>query len=194
MAVAYRAFYRVFATVASIRIPLDAGDFSLIDCRVVEHMLRLPEKDQFLRGLRAWVGFKQIGVDYVRPERPFGRSTNNLRRNIGWAKKGIFSFSYVPLEVMSYVGLFLTGLSAVAIVVLTILRLLNPDVPQGVTTIIVLILFFGGANLLGLSVIGEYLAKVVDETKSRPKFIRDRVIVKGRTIKDPAELDNLASE
>jgi dolichol-phosphate mannosyltransferase len=78
--------------------------------------------------------------------------------------------------------------------VLTILRLLNPDVPQGVTTIIVLILFFGGANLLGLSVIGEYLAKVVDETKSRPKFIRDRVIVKGRTIKDPAELDNLASE
>ena len=194
MAVAYRAFYRVFATVASIRIPLDAGDFSLIDRRVVEHILRLPEKDQFLRGLRAWVGFKQIGVDYVRPERPFGRSTNNLRRNIGWAKKGIFSFSYVPLEVMSYVGLFLTGLSAVAIVVLTILRLLNPDVPQGVTTIIVLILFFGGANLLGLSVIGEYLAKVVDETKSRPKFIRDRVIVKGRTIKDPAELDNLASE
>jgi dolichol-phosphate mannosyltransferase len=173
---------------------LDAGDFSLIDRRVVEHILRLPEKDQFLRGLRAWVGFKQIGVDYVRPERPFGRSTNNLRRNIGWAKKGIFSFSYVPLEVMSYVGLFLTGLSAVAIVVLTILRLLNPDVPQGVTTIIVLILFFGGANLLGLSVIGEYLAKVVDETKSRPKFIRDRVIVKGRTIKDPAELDNLASE
>lgn len=194
MGLAYRLFYRLFATMANIRIPLDAGDFSLIDRRVVEHLVRLPEKEQFLRGLRAWVGFRQVGVDYVRPERMFGRSTNNIRRNIGWAKKGIFSFSYMPLEIMSYIGLMLTGLSIVAIIVQVILRLLYPDVPQGVTTIIVLILFFGGANLLGLAVIGEYLAKVVDETKSRPKFIRDNVIIRGRTMRVRSELENVSQK
>lgn len=192
MELAYRSFYRLFAKMASIRIPLDAGDFSLIDRRVVEHLVRLPEKEQFLRGLRAWVGFKQVGVDYVRPERMFGVSTNNIRRNIGWAKKGIFSFSYMPLEIMSYIGLLLTGLSVVAIVVQVVLRLMYPDIPQGITTIIVLILFFGGANLLGLAIIGEYLAKVVDETKSRPKFIRDNVIIKGRTMRARSELDNVS--
>ena len=189
---AYRLFYRLFATMANIRIPLDAGDFSLIDRRVVEHLIRLPEKEQFLRGLRAWVGFKQVGVDYVRPERMFGVSTNNIRRNIGWAKKGIFSFSYMPLEIMSYIGLLLTGLSIVAIVIQVFLRLMYPATPQGITTIIVLILFFGGANLLGLAIIGEYLAKVVDETKSRPKFIRDNVIIRGRTMRARSELDNVS--
>ncbi len=194
MGLAYRLFYRLFAKMANIRIPLDAGDFSLIDKRVVEHLVRLPEKEQFLRGLRAWVGFRQVGVDYVRPERMFGRSTNNIRRNIGWAKKGIFSFSYMPLEIMSYIGLMLTGLSVVAIIVQIILRLMYPDIPHGVTTIIVLILFFGGANLLGLAVIGEYLAKVVDETKSRPKFIRDDVIIKGRTMRVSSELENVSQK
>jgi dolichol-phosphate mannosyltransferase len=194
MGLSYRLFYRVFAKMANIRIPLDAGDFSLIDRRVVEHLIRLPEKEQFLRGLRAWVGFKQVGVDYVRPERPFGHSTNNIRRNIGWAKKGIFSFSYVPLEIMSYIGLFLTGLSMVAIVFQITARLLRPDIPHGITTIIVLVLFFGGANLLGLAVIGEYLAKVVDETKSRPKFIRDNVIVKGQSVRVTSELEQLSNK
>jgi dolichol-phosphate mannosyltransferase len=194
MGLSYRLFYRVFAKMANIRIPLDAGDFSLIDRRVVEHLIRLPEKEQFLRGLRAWVGFKQVGVDYVRPERPFGHSTNNIRRNIGWAKKGIFSFSYVPLEIMSYIGLFLTGLSMVATVFQIAARLLRPDIPHGITTIIVLVLFFGGANLLGLAVIGEYLAKVVDETKSRPKFIRDNVIVKGQSVRVTSELEQLSNK
>ena len=79
MGLSYRLFYRVFAKMANIRIPLDAGDFSLIDRRVVEHLIRLPEKEQFLRGLRAWVGFKQVGVDYVRPERPFGHSSGTMQ-------------------------------------------------------------------------------------------------------------------
>src|SRR5207244_4411095 len=117
--------------------------------------------------------------------------TNNLRKNIGWAKKGIFSFSYLPLEIMSYVGLILTLLSFLAIVIQIIAKILYPDIPHGITTIIVLVLFFGGIQLLAISVIGEYMSKVLDESKARPKFIRDKVIMKGRTIESNAELNSL---
>lgn len=188
---AYKTFYKVFSKMSDITIPQNAGDFSLIDKKVVEHIVALPEKEQFLRGLRAWVGFNQTGVDYVRPERMFGVSTNNLRKNIWWAKKGILSFSYMPLEIMSYIGFFLTIASFLAIAFQIIATFLYPDIPHGIPTIIVLVLFFGGVQLLAISLIGEYLSKVVDETKSRPKFIRDKVIIKGRSIETNSELKNL---
>ncbi len=187
----YKLFYQIFRRMSEITIPRDAGDFSLIDKKVVEHLVSLPEKEQFLRGLRAWVGFKQVGVDYIRPERMFGRTTNNLRKNIWWAKKGIFSFSYLPLEIMSYSGLFLTLISFFAIIFQIFSKFFNPNLPQGVSTIIVLILFFGGINIFAISIIGEYISKVVDETKSRPKFIRDSVIIKGKSIETNSELNNL---
>jgi len=188
---AYKTFYKIFKKMSDIDIPKDAGDFSLIDRKVVEHLIALPEKEQFLRGLRAWVGFKQVGIDYIRPERMFGVTTNNLRKNIWWAKKGIFSFSYLPLEIMSYAGVLLTLVSFIAIILQVISKILNPNLPQGISTIIILILFFGGINILAISIIGEYLSKVVDETKSRPKFIRDKVIIKGREIEKNSELNNL---
>jgi nucleoside-diphosphate-sugar epimerase/glycosyltransferase involved in cell wall biosynthesis len=191
MNIAYKSFYKIFSKMSDITIPQDAGDFSLIDRKVVEHIVALPEKEQFLRGLRAWVGFNQTGVDYVRPERLFGVSTNNLRKNIWWAKKGIFSFSYLPLEIMSYLGFFLTIISFFAIAFQIIAKLIYPDIPHGIPTVIVLILFFGGVQLLAISLIGEYLSKVVDETKSRPKFIRDKVIIKGRSIETNSELKNI---
>jgi polyisoprenyl-phosphate glycosyltransferase len=102
----YRAFYRIFAALSEVPIPKDAGDFSLLDRTVVYWMLQCKERDAFLRGLRAYVGFQQVGVDYVRPERMFGISTNNWIKNIGWAKKGIFSFSRVPLHMMTALGGF----------------------------------------------------------------------------------------
>ena len=95
------------------RYPLDAGDFSLIDRRVVGWLLRSPERDLFLRGLRAYIGFRQTGVDYVRPKRMFGESTNNLLKNLDWAKRGIFSFSNAPLKMLSAGGVVLLGLSIV---------------------------------------------------------------------------------
>src|SRR5258708_6477919 len=98
--VAYKLFYRLFRSTAYVPMPLDAGDFSLIDRRVVEAINRLPENNRFVRGLRAWVGFRQTGIPYVRPERMFGRTTNSLLRNFGWARKAIFSFSYVPLDLI----------------------------------------------------------------------------------------------
>ncbi|MFN8356221.1 MAG: NAD-dependent epimerase/dehydratase family protein [Spirosomataceae bacterium] len=171
----YKSFYRLFKKLSYINIPTDAGDFSLIDRKVVRELVNLPETEQFLRGLRAWVGFKQTGVPYVRPERMFGVSTNNWTKNIWWAKKAIFSFSFAPLELMSYAGFLLTGLSFLAAIVQIIGRFLYPDIPHGIPTIIVLVLFFGGINLLGISFLGEYISKIFEETKKRPKFIRTKI-------------------
>lgn len=184
----YRQFYKVFRKLSYINIPLDAGDFSFLDKKVITHLLALPEKEQFLRGLRAWVGFKQTGVHYFRPERMFGVSTNNWRKNIWWAKKGIFSFSFVPLEMMSYAGLSLTLISFVAMIAQVIAKIMMPDIPHGLTTIIVLVLFFGGINLLGLSILGEYLGKILEESKGRPKYIRKSIRYKGKYYNDPTDL------
>jgi polyisoprenyl-phosphate glycosyltransferase len=171
----YKSFYRVFRLMADIPIPLDAGDFSLLDAKVVRHLGTLPETDQFLRGLRAWVGFKQTGVDYVRPDRMFGRSTNNWRKNFWWARKAIFSFSFVPLELLLYGGFGLTFLAFLGLIGQTVYRLYHPEMPHGISTIIILILLFGGGNLLAISILGEYVGKVLEETKRRPKFIRRAV-------------------
>jgi dolichol-phosphate mannosyltransferase len=180
LAASYKAFYRIFRGMSYIPMPLDAGDFSMVDRKVVNELLALPETDQFLRGLRAWVGFKQTGVDYVRPERMFGVTTNNWFKNIWWAKKAIVSFSFVPLELLSYFGMALTGISFLFGIIQVIAKLLYPDIPHGITTIIVLILFFGGVQILGISILGEYLMKVFEESKRRPKFIRRAIRFSGR--------------
>ncbi len=190
MNMVYKGFYRIFSKISYIKIPVDAGDFSMMDRKVVKELINLPETEVFLRGLRAWVGFKQTGVDYVRPERMFGKSTNNWRRNIGWAKKAIFSFSFVPLELLSYTGFILTGVSFLAIIIQIILKILYPTAPQGATTIIVLILFFGGVQLLAVSILGEYLSKVFEETKGRPKFIRRSIIYRGKMLNSAMEIEN----
>ena len=174
----YKMFYRLFRSVSYVPMPLDAGDFSLMDRKVVDELIKLPETDQFMRGLRAWVGFKQTGVDYVRPERMFGVTTNNWRKNLAWARKAIFSFSYVPLELMTYLGWALTILSFIAIIVQIILYFVIPGNPHGVTTIIVLVLFFGGLQMLGISILGEYQGKILEESKRRPKFIRKNIFRK----------------
>jgi dolichol-phosphate mannosyltransferase len=175
--VAYKAFYRVFRAMSYVSIPLDAGDFSLIDRRVIDALNSLPENNRFLRGLRAWVGYKQIGVPYVRPERMFGQTTNNIWKNLGWARKAIFSFSYVPLEIITWLALGTVTLSGLAILYQIVLRLLFPALtPSGFTTLIVLILFIGGIQLLCLSIIGSYLAHIYDEVKRRPPFIVESIL------------------
>ncbi len=172
----YKVFYRIFRNLSYVPMPLDAGDFSMMDRKVVDELIKLPETDQFLRGLRAWVGFKQIGIPYTRPERMFGVTTNNWRKNLAWARKAIFSFSYVPLELLTYMGWILTLVSFLAIIIQIILYFAGSPVPHGITTIIVLILFFGGMNMLAVSILGEYQAKILEEVKKRPKFIRRKII------------------
>lgn len=175
--VAYKAFYRVFRAVSYVPMPLDAGDFSLMDRRVVQALNDLPENNRFLRGLRAWVGFEQTGVPYLRPERPFGRSTNSLMRNLGWARKAILSFSYAPLDIITWLALVTVSLSFAAMVLQIALRLLFPSlVPIGLTTLITLVLFLGGIQLLCLSIIGAYLAHIYDEVKRRPPYIVESIV------------------
>lgn len=175
--VAYKAFYRVFRSMSYVPLPVDAGDFSLMDRRVVDALNGLPENNRFLRGLRAWVGFKQTGVPYVRPERRFGRTTNSLLRNLGWARKAILSFSYVPLDLITGLALATVGLSSLAIVAQVVLRLLFPRLaPSGFPTVIILILFIGGVQLLCLSIIGSYMAHIYDEVKRRPPYLIDSVL------------------
>ena len=180
MQIAYKLFYRVFEKFAYLKIPKDAGDFALMDKKVVQCMLQFPERDLFLRGIRAFVGFKQTGVDYCRPERMFGKTTNNLAKNIGWAKKGILSFSNTPLNILSYAGTALLLISTGLALFQILLRVVFPSsTPQGLTTVLIAILFFGSINLFAVGVVGEYIAKIFEEVKARPHFIRKHIIKDG---------------
>ena len=180
MGLAYKLFYRLFDAFSYIRIPHDAGDFSLIDRRVVRCLLQFPERDLFLRGVRAFAGFKQVGVDYVRPERMFGRSTNSLLKNIGWAKKGILSFSNTPLSLLTAFSVSLCLLVVALAVFQVVGRLLFPDsTPKGITTILLMQWFFGAVTLLAVSLVGEYVAKILEEVKRRPHFLRRSIVRDG---------------
>ena len=173
---AYKTFYRIFNKLSYLEIPLDAGDFSLMDRKVVNEINNTKERDRFIRGLRAWVGFKQIGVPYHRPERLFGKSTNNFFKNIKWAKKGIFSFSYLPLEIMSFFSYIVVLVSALALLFYIISYFFNQEAPRGITTLIVLVLFLGGVQLLSISILSEYIGKILEETKKRPSFIIKKIL------------------
>jgi polyisoprenyl-phosphate glycosyltransferase len=174
---AYKRFYRLFRRVSYVEVPLDAGDFGLMDRRVVDAINALPEAHRFLRGLRAWVGFKQIGVPYHRPERMFGETTNSLTKNLGWARRAIISFSYAPLDLITWLALSIVGLSFVAIIVELVLRLAIPDAaPKGITTVILVVLFLGGIQLLCLGIIGSYLAHMYEEVKRRPAYVVDQIL------------------
>lgn len=177
----YKAFYRIFAAFSYVKIPHDAGDFSLIDRRVAGWMLNCPERDLFMRGLRAYVGFKQTGVDYVRPERMFGRSTNNFIKNLDWAKKGIFSFSDTPLTMLTATGVVLMAVSFLLALVVALLRFFIPSIaPRGITTLLIAVLAFGSLNLFAIGLVGEYVAKIMAEVKGRPRLIRAALIRNGR--------------
>lgn len=190
LALCCRLFYRTFRGLAEVSVPLDAGDFALMDRKVVSHLLAFPETDQFLRGLRAHIGFKQVGVDYVRPARRFGRSTHSWLKNVWWAKKAIFSFSFAPLEAMGYAAATLTLLSFLAAIYQVVDLVRRPTVSHGASSVLVAVALFGSLNLLFISIIGEYLSKVFDESKRRPKFIRksirrgDQVLLESEDMQD----------
>lgn len=194
LALGARLFYRVFRGLAEVPMPLDAGDFALMDRRVVDELLALPETDQFLRGLRAWIGFSQTGVDYVRPKRAFGRSTHTRLKNLWWARKGIFSFTFVPVELLGYVALTLLGLSFCGLVYEVVDAVRHPEVARGVSAILVLVAFFGSLNLLGVVLVGEYVIKILEETKRRPKFIRKAIRAGGEHFVTAPQIEGFLEE
>jgi polyisoprenyl-phosphate glycosyltransferase len=193
----YKAFYRVFRRLAYVDIAPDAGDFSLIDRRVVDAIDAMPEKHRFMRGLRAWVGFKQIGVPYLRPERMFGTTTNSFRKNLGWARRAIVSFSYAPLDLITGLAMVVVAASFISLVVQVVLHVVDPSAaPKGLTTLIVIVLFLGGIQLLCLAIIGTYLGHMYEEVKGRPSFVVESILNPPPGIEVPAgvHLDRPAGE
>jgi glycosyltransferase involved in cell wall biosynthesis len=177
MNAARKAFYRIFQRLAYVSMPIDAGDFSLLDRRVVDSINALPETHRFVRGLRAFVGYRQIGVPYERPERLFGRSSNNFLANMGWARRAIISFSYAPLDLIGWLAFVTTGVALLAAIVEVVLKIVDPSAaPKGYTTLVVVILFVGGVQMICFSVIGSYMAHMYEEIKARPPYILDRVL------------------
>ncbi len=192
MEIAYKAFYGVFQKLSYVAVPRDAGDFSLMDRKVVRCLLSFPERDLFIRGVRAFVGFRQTGIDYVRPERMFGVSTNNLLKNVGWAKKGILSFSNTPLNMLSTAGVGLFVFSIALATLYVVYRLLFPQAaPRGFTSLVLVVIFFGSINLLAASLIGEYIAKIFEEVKGRPHFIR-RAFVRDGEVRGATETSHVS--
>jgi dolichol-phosphate mannosyltransferase len=168
------AFYRLLRQITDIQIPLDAGDFRLMDRRVVLAMRRLREQHRFMRGLSSWVGFRQIGIEYTRAERYAGATKYPLRKMLRLAAAAITSFSYVPLHLATVVGFVLATVSLVGIVVTIILRLSGSSFFLGQATTLVSVLFLGGVQLIFLGILGEYLGRIYDEVKNRPLYIVSR--------------------
>ncbi len=169
--IGYKLFYRLLRQVSYVDIPLDASDFALMDHRVVKVLNAMPERSRLIRGLRAFAGFSQTGIPYVRQERFSGKSSNSIRALFKWASLGIISFSFAPLSLISYLAGTVVALAAVALVVYTALYFIFPGSPHGFETLLVSVLFLGGVQLLCLSIIGAYLSKIFEEVKARPSFL-----------------------
>jgi len=170
-----RYFYRVFDRITDIPIPRDTGDFRLIDRRVADVLVRLPERTRFMKGLFAWVGFRQAAIAFDRPPRNSGTSKWSYWRLWNFALDAITSFSSLPLKVWSYLGLVISMFAFLYALFLAGLKIISGiDVP-GYASIMVAVLFFGGVQLITLGIIGEYLARMYNEVKGRPLYlVRDR--------------------
>ena len=164
-------FYRLIHAITNVDIPLDTGDFRLMDKKVVSVMKNMREKHRFLRGMSAWVGFKQTGVEYKRKPRYAGESKYPISKMVQFALNAITSFSYFPLQVATYIGFAAAGLSVLAIPVVAILRLTTGTALFGQATTLIIVLFLGGVQLISLGIIGEYIGRIYDEAKDRPLYI-----------------------
>lgn len=168
---AYGLFYRLLRAVSDLDIPLDSGDFCLMDRKVISALQHMPERARFLRGLRTFVGFRQIGLEYDRPARARGRSKYTLRKLLGLAIDGIVSFSAAPLRIVTHLGIA-TALTAFLLAAWVLLdALITQTAPRGWASTLLVVLFLGSVQLIGLGIIGEYLRLIFVETKRRPTYV-----------------------
>ncbi len=166
-----KGFYRLLNRLSDTPIPLDTGDFRLMDRRVVDALQSMPERDRFVRGMVSWVGFRQIEVPYRRAPRLAGESKYPLLKMLRFATDGIASFSTTPLRAATWLGFGVSGAALVGIVYALVLRLFTTDYVTGWTAIFIAIMFFGGVQLLSLGVIGEYIGRIYGEVKRRPLYL-----------------------
>ena len=164
-------FYRLIYRITDVKIPLDTGDFRLIDRKVVDVMNSMRERHRFLRGMSAWIGFKQIGVEYKRAARHAGVTKYPFSKMLKLALNAITGFSYFPLQVATYFGFFAAGLAIVAIPIVASMRLAGSHFFEGQTTTLISVLFLGGVQLISLGILGEYIGRIYDEVKGRPLYV-----------------------
>ncbi|NLP28517.1 MAG: glycosyltransferase family 2 protein [Clostridia bacterium] len=164
-------FYKFLDSMSDTKIPQNTGDFRLIDKKVANVFLQLPERNRFIRGMISWLGFKQIAIEYVRDERFAGDTKYPLKKMIKFAKDGIIGFSSKPLKLITTLGLFSVIISFAVLIYSLASKIFQRDIEQGWTSIMVAISFFSGVQLLSLGIVGEYIARIYDETKGRPLYI-----------------------
>ena len=164
-------FYRLIFRITDVKIPLDTGDFRLLDRKVVDVMGQMGERHRFLRGMSAWAGFKQIGVPYKRAARFAGVTKYPLRKMFALAINAITGFSYVPLQLATYLGFASAAISILAIIAVVIMRLSGSQAFYGQATTLSAVLFLGGVQLISLGILGEYIGRIYDEVKGRPLYI-----------------------
>jgi dolichol-phosphate mannosyltransferase len=164
-------FYRLIYHITDVKIPLDTGDFRLIDRKVVNVLGQMRERHRFLRGMSAWVGFRQVGVEYDRKERFAGKTKYPISKMFKLALNAITSFSYFPLQLSTYLGFICAGISILAIPVVAYLRLSNQGALLGQATTLIAVLLLGGVQLITLGILGEYIGRIYDESKGRPLYI-----------------------
>ena len=165
-------FYRLITKITDVNIPLDAGDFRLLDRKVVNVLNQMREKHRFLRGMSTWVGFRQTGVPYRRAARQVGETKYPFRNMFRLAINAVTSFSYFPLQLATYIGFIAAGLSILSIPIVIAIRLWGTETPLlGQTTTLIAVLFLGGVQLISLGILGEYIGRLYDEAKGRPLYI-----------------------
>jgi len=167
----YKAFYWLLNKMSKTGIPRDAGDFALMDRRVVDTINAMPEHNRFVRGLRSWAGFRQVGVPYERPARQAGKTSYNTRRLVRLALDGLLSFSSIPLRVSSWSGAIAALIGFIYLLYILVVYIAGRTLPPGWASLIVIVLFLGGLQLVVLGIIGEYLGRIFDEVKRRPHFV-----------------------
>jgi dolichol-phosphate mannosyltransferase len=185
----YWLYYRLLGVLSPVRLPLDAGDFGLMSRRVVDEIRRMPEHHRYLRGLRSWVGFRQIGIPIQRPARHAGRTKYSAIKLLKLASDGVFAFSIVPLRAAAILGSLAIGCSLLFSLYSLYAKFWLHS-PQGFTALILVITFLSGINLLFLGIIGEYVGRLYEEAKARPHYVVDRIVNRS----DAAERNRLTRD
>ncbi|MCX6069566.1 MAG: glycosyltransferase family 2 protein [Chloroflexi bacterium] len=165
------AFYRIIYRITDVKIPLDVGDFRLLDRQVIDTLKCMRERHRFLRGMAAWVGFRQTGVEYKRVARKAGVTKYPFRKMLRLALNAVTGFSYFPLQLATYLGFISAGLSVLAIPVVIITRLIGHQAFFGQASTLIAVLFLGGVQLISLGILGEYIGRLYDEAKGRPLYV-----------------------
>ncbi len=180
---AYFLFYRLLKSISYIDMPLDSGDFALLSRRVADVMNKMPEESRYLRGMRTWIGFKQIGFEYERSERMAGESKYSFKQLFNLAYNGIFNFSEFPIKFMTRMGAVSICVALAYFAVVVVKKLFYADVIEGFTSLLFVVILFSGVQLIALGILGEYILRIFFQSKDRPLFIVKEKIVDGQIVR-----------